>query len=90
MKSKIIILLAALAALALTGCAGLPKKIGQLNETLKALDTLGVEQVSIPGRVTNTQYTREGDVSTLTHTNPALSGPIVIKRRRAAVVSPAP
>lgn len=71
----------AIAAL-LSGCTNLPQKISKLNETLEAIDSLGLKKVSIPGRVTNTTYEREGSVSTLTHTNPALSGPIVLVRER--------
>lgn len=74
----------AAAALVLTGCTALPQKISKLNDTLKAIDTLGLKRVEIPGRATHTTYVREGDTSTLTHTNPALSGPIVIVRVRPA------
>ena len=80
MKTRIAIL--AISALLLSGCASLPDKIGKLNDTLKALDTLGLKEVSIPGRATYTKYVRDGKTSTLTHTNPALAGPIVIIRER--------
>jgi len=79
MKTARAIILALL-ALAFTGCAALPQKISDLNDTLKALDALGLKQVEIPGRATYTKYVRDGNTSTLTHTNPALSGPIVIVR----------
>lgn len=71
-------------ALLITGCTALPQKISELNDTLKAIDSLGLKRVEIPGRATHTTYLREGDTSTLTHSNPALSGPIVIVREREA------
>lgn len=86
MKTNRILLALAIASAAIVfaGCTNLPQKISDLNETLKAIDSLGVKQVDIPGRVTNTKYVRDGNTSTLTHTNPALSGPIVIVRERPA------
>jgi hypothetical protein len=86
MKTPRLLLACALASL-LTGCTALPQKIGKLNDTLKAIDTLGLKRVEIPGRATHTTYLREGNTSTLTHTNPALSGPIVIVRERPAEVT---
>lgn len=89
MKIIRLILTAALCASAilLSGCSALPQKIGKLNDTLKAIDTLGVKRVEIPGRATHTTYVRDGNTSTLTHTNPALAGPIVIVRERTAEVT---
>jgi hypothetical protein len=80
--ATLFVILMAILVLGLTGCATGPDKLGKLNETLKAIDALGLKRVSIPGRVTFTEYVREGKTSTLTHTNPALAGPIVIMRER--------
>lgn len=88
MKNKTVLPLAAVAALLFTGCSTMPKQIGKMNETLIALDELGLTKVSIPGRVTSTTYEREEKegqiVSTLMHSNPGLAGPIVIERQRPA------
>lgn len=86
MKTTRLLLATALAACALliTGCASLPQKISELNDTLKSIDTLGLKRVEIPGRATHTTYVRDGNTSTLTHSNPALSGPIVIVRERTS------
>lgn len=78
MKPKVIILLAALGVAALvTGCSSIAKKI-------QKLDALGIKELHIPGRVTNTDYTRvtkDGVVtSTLEHSNPWLIKPAVIIR----------
>lgn len=79
MKNIIALLLLTLATL-LVGCSTVDKSIKKLATTLTELDQLGLKEVSIPGRVTYTRYIREGNMSTLTHTNPSLSGPIVIVR----------
>jgi hypothetical protein len=82
MKSKLLIILAAVAALAVfSGCSSLDKK-------LQKLDALGITELSIPGRVTNTDYkrTEEGGqiTSTLEHSNPWLIKPARVTRKRPA------
>lgn len=82
MKNKLLLLLAALAALLfLSACASLPAK-------LEKFDQLGITELSIPGRVTNTDYTRtEKDgviTSTLEHSNPWLIKPARIVRQRSS------
>jgi hypothetical protein len=82
MKTKPILLaVLACAALLATGCTSIPAK-------LEKFEKLGVTELSIPGRVTNTDYRsveEDGVVTdTLEHSNPWLIKPARVVRKRPA------
>lgn len=90
--NKILLVLAfAAGTFATTGCQTATKKIAELNEVLIEAERLGLDEVTIPGRVTVTRFKREEKDGRifwrLTHNNPGLSEPLVIVRSRPATAA---
>jgi hypothetical protein len=89
MKNTNPLVLAAVAAVLLlqSGCSSAPKRIEKLKANLEAFDSLGIQEVDLPGRYTDTEYRRVDQpdgttVSELKHINPLLIKPARIKRIR--------